>query len=293
MVSKSFDSLRVDRSVLGGSSAYAHRTPVSIHDRGNGGCVSSELASEAFNRINREIEQILERWDDRLVFPPTKLAERYLRGHLDLHLHVSRRTDSSYNPWPEFPRHLDSNSISLCSSRNVEAHDVDSQDEFPVLINSVQIVDEPERVPTRIGSVVRLQSLDSCQRTGTGNALYFSAVTANFSFCNTARLRPFSKHGELNLGAGLCLHIGRGQLPCEVIEGGSEVVDDFTSKHTESRFDLVALDEVYEFVVSLPVFIGDDWLSCGYIHIQSDGRDGSQEIGNPTVQLLDVLVGPF
>jgi hypothetical protein len=53
----------------------------------------------------------------------------------------------------------------------------------------VHIVNQPEWITKRIPSEIRLQTVDSCQRGGTGNSLYFSTVTTHFVFCNTTELR--------------------------------------------------------------------------------------------------------
>ena len=152
---------------------------------------SCELVSEQFNRIICETQKILERWDNRLVFPLSKLAERYLHGHLSFHLHL-RRTDNSHasRPRPYLPRHHYADGGNFCVGLHVELPGKGGEYEFPVLVDSVHIVNEPEGIATRVFSEVRLQSVDSCQSGGTGNALYLSAVTAHFVFCNTAESAP-------------------------------------------------------------------------------------------------------
>jgi hypothetical protein len=292
---------RVDRScLLGGSLAYARLSGVTTSRRWKDGNVqkSDELTSEGFNRISRETKQILERWDNRLVIPPTKLAERYIGGHLNLHLHLSVRADCPNIPRFNFPRHLLSNRRELSGSQNVKPHDVNGQDELPMLVNSVHIVNEPEWIASRISSIVRLQGLDSCQGRGIRDALYFSAVTAKFVFLNTAAtsgtsLRPCVENGEFDLMRGICLEYGRGQLPSQVIERRSHMMDDLASEDTESSGDSLTYNELSQFIESFPIFIGDDWLFCDNVNVQSSGRNWSQKLGDFPSERLDILFGPF
>lgn len=255
--------------------------------------MSGELFSERFNRITRETQEVLKRWDERLVVPPVKLAERYLRGHFDLHLHISWRTDKTHVSGFQFPRHLLSDGRNLSIGRNIHLHDVDGEDKFSVFVDSVQIVNDPKGIPARVCSEVRLQRLDSCQRTGTGNALYFSAITANFLFCNATESRPFFENRKLDLSRGICLKIGRRQLPCNMIEDGSQVVNNFTSEHAKSGTDYSCLEKLYQFLPSYSISIGDDWFASGHIDIEREGRDRGQEVSDFPIELLDVLVGPF
>lgn len=262
------------------------------HDVGKDGSVSSELFSERFNRIGREVQQLVEHWDNRLVLPPTKLPERYLGGHLSFHLHWTFTVNSEVSG-VQLPRHLFPESQQLCFCPEVHVHAVDRQDQFPVLVANVHIVDDPKRISTRVGSCVRLQPLDSCQSRRAGDSLYLSTVSGHFVFCDRAGLRPFQEHGKLDLsGGGLCLEVGGGQLPHQMIEARSQVMDDFTGKHAESRLDNPGLDEINQFLKRFTILLGEDWF---HIFICGEGNDGngSQKLVNFGVQLTDILFGPF
>ena len=256
-----------------------------------------ELHSERLNRIRCETQQIVEHWYDRLVIPFVKLAERYLSGHLDFHLHVRGGAEQSHISGLNLPRQLLPDSTDLSISHDIQVHDVNDQHQVSMLVDSVHVMDDPQGVARRIGSVVRLQTLDSCESRGIGDALYFSAVTAQFSFCRTARFATgrgsLVEHRELDLMGGLCLRLGRGQLPCEVIESGSKMVNDFTSEHLESRLNSPVLQKIYEFLVSSPIFIGNDWLSCRHIDIKGESRDGGQKLSDLPIEVLDILFGPL
>src|SRR5258706_16391885 len=90
---------------------------------GNDGSVSFELFRERLNRIRRETQEIMECWDNRLVIPPTKLAECYLCGHLCLHLHL-RWTGDAHISRLKFPRQLLPNSSELHVTNNINLHNI-------------------------------------------------------------------------------------------------------------------------------------------------------------------------
>lgn len=141
--------------------------------------MSSELACERFDGIYRESQQILERWNDRLVFPPTKLVERYLGAHIDLHVQHRVVKDEDVSRL-QFPRHLLTISSDLHIANDVVMHLEDGQQQLSVLVEPVHIVNEPKRVASRVSCPIRLQALNSCQSGETGNSLYFSTITGKF-----------------------------------------------------------------------------------------------------------------
>lgn len=253
---------------------------------------SCELASERFKRIACETQEILQRWDNRLVFPLSELSQRYLRGELSFHLHLGRSSDT-HVPRFYLPRHDFSDGRDFRVCHEVKLPDARNDNEFPVFIDSVHVVNEPERVATRILSEIRLQSVDSCQSGGVGNALYSSAVTGHFVFCKTTGLRFFKEDRKFNLSGGLCLEFRRGQLPCHMIECASEVMNDLACQHFKPRWNCRVGNEVPNPLVHLSIFVGENWFLCGHVNGEGRNGSGSQKLSDFPVQILDVLVGPF
>src|SRR5208283_4254541 len=140
--------------------------------------VPVELCSERFDRIRRETEQILERWDNRLVFPFRNVLECYLRGDLTPHVHfkVSCADESRSQLVCALFQHCHSPKLRTNTSVNCEEID----DKLPMFIGSVQVMDNPKGMPMWCSSLVRLQPINFCQRTDTGDSLYFSAISAKF-----------------------------------------------------------------------------------------------------------------
>src|SRR6266481_1101616 len=251
---------------------------------------SNELISEVFNRINRETMQTIERWNNRLVVSPTKLAQRYLSGHIDLHIHLGFTRGNKVSR-PYFPRPKLTMPMDLDSPDDIKFHNEDGQYKFPVLVENVHVMDEPKGMASWISDPMWLQSVDSCQSCGTRDSLYLSTVSANFLFCSTAKRRRLVKDGELDSTWEICLHVGRGQLPGDVIECGAQVMNDFSSKHAEHGRNSGLLNELGEFFKCFAVYIGDDRLVPIYTH--SDRGSGKQELSDFPIEILDILIGPF
>jgi len=76
-----------------------------------------------------------------------------------------------------------------------------------------------------------------------------------------------------------------------MIEGRSEMVEDFTGKDAKSRFDSLGFDELLKFLETFAIFVGDDWLLP--FHFQSNDRDWRQEVSNFSIQVLDILLSPL
>jgi hypothetical protein len=254
---------------------------------------SYKLSREALDAITRETQQIIERWDNRLIIGSTKLAERYVGGHLDIHIHV-RMSNVPHIPGPTFPRHLNAISDERSVSEDSNRHDLDGHNEFPVLIDSVHIVDEPKRITKRVKSMMRLQTVDSCQGCGTSNALYLSTVTAQFAFLAArSKVGRLVEHREFNTLGELCLEFSRRELPCEMVKSGPEMVHDFASEHPESQLDLLGSDELRQVLPCFSIFISDNRLPFLYIDGHDDNGSGFQKVGDFRIEILDILIGPF
>lgn len=255
--------------------------------------MSSKLFSERLNRIARETQQIREHWDKRLVIPPTKFLEPYLSGHLHFHFHLASSENTDI-PRSRFPRPLlFSESVRQRFGSEIHTHSEHCQDQFPVFVVYVHAVDEPKRITTRIGSSIRLQTVNSCKSTGTGDSLYLSAVTGHFVFCNRAHLGRPEKHGEFDLTrSGFCLEIGRRELPCEMVECRPQVMDNLSSEHTKSGLDDLSFNELSQFLKRFMVLLGEDWFDF-FICDEANAGDGGQELSDLGIQVTDILIGPF
>jgi len=254
--------------------------------------MSDELWSERFNRIDCEIQQIHERWDNRMVFPLSKLSERYLCGELSFHLHLGWPNDT-HIPRFYFPRQNATDRRNLRISCNTELPCTSHNDELSVFIDSVHIMNQPEWIPNRVPTAIRLQSLDSCQSRGTGDALYFSAVTGHFVFCNTAVVRFLQEDRELDLSRGLCLEFRGGQFPRNMIEGTPEMMDYLACQHLKPWRDDRIQDEISQPLIGLSIFVSHDWFVCLPINRKSGNWRRSEEPRDFAIQVLDTLVGPL
>ena len=105
--------------------------------------MSGELFSERFNRLNRETEEILKHRDEGLILGAIKLAQRYLDGHLTLHLHLRWRSSDPSVSRSNFPRELDADSRKLRNRIDAKLPRVNREYEFPVFVGSVYVMNEP------------------------------------------------------------------------------------------------------------------------------------------------------
>jgi hypothetical protein len=95
-----------------------------------------------------------------------------------------------------------------------------AKNKFFVLIENVEVVDQPKGIVRRIGSIVRLKSFDETPDFTVCDSLYLS-------FIKSALVRivgPLVKNRKLNLPRGL--YRAYREMPNNVIETGSQVVND-------------------------------------------------------------------
>jgi hypothetical protein len=140
--------------------------------------VSQLQLSEHSNHISDDVRELRERWNNRLVFPLSKISERYQRGDLCIHLHLLIAPTGNINI---------ANQYRICVSllRDRPGSDLitgHNQHQFVMLVDSIKFMDYKERVVHRLRTVIGLQFLDSCLSNGRDNALYFSLISGEFLF---------------------------------------------------------------------------------------------------------------
>lgn len=214
-----------------------------------------------------------ERWNNRLVFPLTKLRERYLSGNLEICLWCRlgrKRVFIGFKTSEDSPQGKPRND-KLC----IEARD--HQHEGVMLINTIQLMDDGKWIVDRVRSLVRLQISDEFERGSVGDPLYVSVVTGLSLF-----IRRINKDRKSNRSLVVSPVIVTGEAPRDVIQARTPVVSDLTGKHAESwRND------------TIPVSI-DPLLRSVCLGV-SDTRIGAalDESIDLDAEIEDILVGPF
>lgn len=238
------------------------------------GRVPDSQYGKASDDLSNFVREMRERWDNRLVFPLTKLRERYLSGHLEICLFCRigrKRVFIQFKRADDFGREETFRDNKL----SIEARD--NQDERVMLIHTVQLVDDGKWVVDWIRSLVRLQISDEFERGGVGDPLYVSVVTGLSLFVRRSEIDR-----ESNCSLVVSPVIVTGEAPRDVIEAGTPVVSDLSGKHAESRRNDTIL-------------VGIDPLLRSVCLGVSDTRVGAalDESVDLDAEIEDILVGPF
>jgi len=104
-----------------------------------------------------------ERWDNRLLFRLSELAERYLRGSLAIHLHGLANCRRGLTR--AFCLLVQQRGLKDELAREINVQGEKNKYEFSVLINPIQVVNYPDGIIQGIiggESIVRLQTLNQC-----------------------------------------------------------------------------------------------------------------------------------
>ena len=249
--------------------------------RYDGSVQNSDLSGKEFDDIVSRVEKVHQRWNNRLTFPITKLSECYLGGHVGIHLDCSFRGSDVFGQGKfsiSIANYSDdvlgtgaSGEFKVCAGVN--------DNEFPVLIESVHIVNDAERIIDRVApSLVWLESFDDSENVGIRNALYFSVVSAQFVF----RKRFVPKNRELNGGVVVASRLRAGEVPHDMIQAGAQMVHDLTGKDTESLRNRQCFVIVNRFLPALRVWLGNSWVLAF-----------TEELGDFIVEIDDTLIGPL
>lgn len=231
--------------------------------------------SELRDHSDNKIVQLLQGWNDRLDWPPTKLFERYIRNQLAVALELKCKI---------YGRHV---WVHVCITNELlvdflvgnEGSGRVVQDDLTMFVPNVHFVNRQERRNVRVRNVVRLNITDESEHIGIKNSLYFSVILGKTRFLAW----PFFKDRTVDK-FGVLVPLGNvlGEMPHNVVETGAKVVNDFSCQNPEAwRNDAVLM--IGDCLVrNLTVGIGEDGVFAAL-----DKRD---DLG---IEIADVLVGPF
>lgn len=186
-----------------------------------------QLPIESRNHISDEVLKMFQCWDNRLVFPPTDLSERYLRG--ELHVLIKFLC--------KFSGHRSGAVLGIVHRaipQIVREHCPETRlddRQFPMFVEAIQVMNDGERVVERIGSVIRLQFANELKCGYATDALYLSLISRRSIFVQ----RLFGENGKLNpvwVAPSFC---GTGELPDDVVKDGPPVMHDLPGENRQQQ----------------------------------------------------------
>ena len=147
-----------------------------------------------------------------------------------------------------------------------------------MFIKSVHIVDDAKGIVDCIRPpLIGLQLFNQCQYPGLINALYLSVVSELFVFRQRLAVDRKFKHVLMIPPCGRT-----GKLPDDMVEAGTQVMNDLTSQYTEALGDLQGSMVVERFLPSPILCIGNNWV----LAFLEEARDFA-------IKIDDILIGPF
>lgn len=237
-----------------------------------------ELADDALDKMS----QFMEQWNDQLTLDNLRLAERYLKGELELLVFFSLKGQrpakdfcailqkNGFRPHPyglSFPPSCNSQlSISGCH-RYQEA----------VLVDVVQFMDSPQVI---VPSFVRAAFLDELY-CGARNPLYFG-IRTGFQFLKEVVGSGSTLEDWITDVSRGHISVSLNELPNEMIEGGSQIVKNISDEDRKSQGDLRAEMNPIDFLARFQIALGTDGI-----------RTCFDERINPAFEIVDVFFGPF
>jgi len=222
--------------------------------------------------MNRFLK-IRQAWDDKLIFPFSELPKRYIGGKLNVLLKLK---------------------CNICGNRDVfacvssreffevgrcEQVKADSDnDQFLVFVDSIHVVNDPDWIVKRVEAVIRLRLLDQEQCLGVGDSLYFSTVLGKFVFVDGF----FAEDRKLNTPGMILSMLGARELPRDVIQARSKMVNDLSGENGEVRINRLFLEIRTCFHDRVKILITPDWVFASL-----------KETRYLDLKIEDILVGPF
>jgi len=226
------------------SAAQAYFHPGAIFDKKMARLLQprKEDNDEVINKIN----QLMERWEQRITRRNLKIAERFVNFELQILLHV--RVVDSRELWVVCLEVVREETDVPKPVSNQEAV-IGVGEKRSVLVDVIKLVDFPKRV---IPAFVWFESVDSFYRFGT-HTLYFSSL---LPFVSSSILR----NRKLNTPTRLFARPNPDELVCKVIKRAPEVVDNIASRSEGVEGTDAVFTKLFEGLARLRIFIGSERL---------------------------------
>lgn len=245
----------------------------------------SELSAEAIQRIQDEVTELRELWENRFMGENPRFVERYIRGEVGVHVHFVHggvrlcarfEKDSSFD--------LDT-ALVVNNARLLSAYRGDGCHQQSVFIGKVQFVDNVQGAVTQEPCVVWLQLLNQCFGAW-ANSLYLSREFG-FVIVGTYSDALF-ENGKCNIAlpetgndrtATMSLPV---QLIDQNVERRAKVMQNFSRDYTDREGYVLNRDYVNAVILGLNIVFESNFI-----------RATLDELLNLNGEMLDVLVGPL
>ena len=246
--------------------------------------LSLEPGSELANKAIDNVRKIFEHSKDWITERNLRLGERYLKGDIELLIHLASQTTAHYSThfcaaFRNRPGEREGmRRTGSAPATEPDGHQPDdcffvdkggNEQEF-VLVGNVEFVQFPEIINA---SLVRLGSFDDIYRSR-AHSLYFSAVS-HFAFGSTIENRKRIVPRD-------SFAVGRHQMTHKMIESAAQIVDCVPSDQRQLDWRVAALHNPIDVLQSLRIVLDVESVWVGFL----EGMQGD-------IKLTDVVLGPF
>lgn len=240
-----------------------------------------------------QLRRLMQHFENRLTLADPRLAERYDRGELDLLLYFGVR-GASDNHVAHLNRagvgrvheHIHLRHDDLIAHRvlqhlghhrsDVEAGrmKVDHKQQA-VFVGIVQFIEDPESVS--LPTLVRFERQEVFDGTG-GQSLYFSLQRG---FVLRSSVLSTNKEGDITVGCRPGV-INQVEVLNQVVERGTQVLDNITGDDTEERVNLWDLGKAIDWASGLRIALDRESIQIGI-----------EQCMDALFELREVMFGPF
>jgi hypothetical protein len=186
-----------------------------------------EKPVELLHDADDVIVQVHQALYDSLRFPPAKIAKRYLGDDLAIALELTFEINGRASRYAALVIHVPLPEVNV----NLRGPGRGNDDQFSMLVDNVEVVDSQEHRIRRVGATIWLKSLDEFANSSVCDPLYFSFILGE----HVSQSWRFFENRKLNKPNILPPVIDTREMPDDVIEARSKMVNDLAGENTEAK----------------------------------------------------------